>query len=198
MFGKPVSLNLEGAESVNTNLGSCISLLLVITLVAYAGTRFTFLIEKRNPNISVVSLNNYYDSDDKFNFDMGFNIAFGVEEYNSRESKDNPFFVSWSPRMYYFDGDGNTNFTTLTHHRCTDEDFDKKFYKVDPSFQKQFDRVKAAKSLFCLDDASVQPDTLDIYGENDKQRTKALDLVFQHCTEGKCNKNKNAAIKYLE
>lgn len=49
MFGRPVQMNLNGHEHVNTLWGSCVTFMVISVIVAYAVVRFLFLIEKRNP-----------------------------------------------------------------------------------------------------------------------------------------------------
>lgn len=201
MFGQPVQLNLQGQQHVNTVSGSCLSIILLFMMAAYAATRFSFLLQRRNPNISTVALNSYYTGNDAFSFEKnGFNIAFGVEDYINRDGKSNPSIVNWAPLIYYYPGDGTWEEKFLKYHRCTDEDFDKRFFEIEPSFVPTMTRIRKVKSLFCLDPEEEQDIPLAVQGENDKQTSKILDLIFQHCTDERkpspkivCNKNQTKA-----
>ena len=66
-------------------------------LVAYGVSRLNALILRANPQITVSTLQQYYDSSYIVKFDdIGFKVAFAVEQYDAnRAGKDDPNYVEW-------------------------------------------------------------------------------------------------------
>ena len=97
-FGHEVGFNLDGETSIKSAPGITVSLLLLFVLLAYGISRLNALILRANPQITVSTLQQYYDSSYIVNFDdIGFKVAFAVEQYDdNRAGKDDPNYVEWT------------------------------------------------------------------------------------------------------
>jgi len=71
-----------------------VSIILYGILLFYAISRFKVLIYRENPTITVADLLNVYDARREINLDeIGFKIAFGVEDYYSGYALNDSEFV---------------------------------------------------------------------------------------------------------
>ena len=70
-------------------------------------------------------LRNYYEKDREVILDQnfGFKIAFGVREYNTGITLDDPNFVQWNVFLTTSINSVNVERELLGVHRCTDEDY---------------------------------------------------------------------------
>ena len=81
MFGAPLpSFNLQGADAVKTNIGGCITLLIMIITLLFGLRKIQEMLMRRNPEIMQFVQENAYDVSDKFNTrDENFMMAFAIE-----------------------------------------------------------------------------------------------------------------------
>ena len=81
IFGAPLpSFNLNGAEAVKTNIGGCISLLIITITLLFGLRKIQEMLMRRNPEIMQFVLENAYDVSDKFNTrEENFMMAFAIE-----------------------------------------------------------------------------------------------------------------------
>lgn len=127
MFGKPVLLNINGEETVNTLWGSFMTVCCLVVLAAYIGIRFNILWSKANPNIIVRTMNNFFDHTQEFYFENNLQIAFGVVNFQSRKPLHDPNYVNWRAIFWEKGDDGIDRPTELKYHRCTEADFNSFF-----------------------------------------------------------------------
>lgn len=88
---------------MNTLYGTVVTFIVMTIISAYTLIKFIYLLEKHKPNITAITINEYYDYSHVFKLeDNDFKIAFGVEEHNSnsRDGKDDPNFVKWTPVIW--------------------------------------------------------------------------------------------------
>lgn len=81
--------------------------------------------------------------------DVGFKIAWGVEGYSDRISRDDDEYVQWIPQLLQKIGEEEQVFD-LSFHKCTHEDFDS-FYEPNKGAKKAFKTLKSKQTMFCLD-----------------------------------------------
>ena len=116
--------NVRGKESVTTIVGSIVSILVFLIVVFYGANKLTFLIERRNPQISSFIERGAVTKHDETNL-MNANIkfAFGIEGFLDKKLKNDPAYVKWIVRQVRrIDGVETEKF--LPYHICTDEDYD--------------------------------------------------------------------------
>ena len=77
-FGYPIHLTYKGNQDFKTRTGGCISLLIFIISLLYAGVRFLYMITRANPNISRYQIVRGYDSPEDRYFDPFSNSFFFV------------------------------------------------------------------------------------------------------------------------
>ena len=84
-------------------------------------SRLNALLLRANPQITVSTLQQYFDSSKIVNFDdIGFKVAFAVEQYDdNRAGKDDPNYVEWIVQLTQNIGKVETIFP-LKFHKCTD------------------------------------------------------------------------------
>jgi hypothetical protein len=126
-FGHEFKMNMQGDTSINSGYGAFISLLLALILIAYTGVRIHALHLRRDTIRSSIIAQDYINETIKFNFkNESFHLAFAVEDYDSRQSKDDSDYVEWVVRLKWKRGK-ETGERPLTHHLCTPDDHAKFF-----------------------------------------------------------------------
>ena len=77
-------------------------MLVGVVFISYALLKFTHLVDKKNPLISELKLNNFYDYSTRVDMnEIGFKMAFTVEGYLDKKIKDDPKYVKLLARMFY-------------------------------------------------------------------------------------------------
>ena len=106
-------------------------------------------------------------------------IAFGVESFYSKESKNNESLVTWLPQLIESDGNKNENRTNLGYRPCTASDYSK-FYEPNASSKSKIDHLKEKKVLYCLDGltAGGAPVNLSIWGQDETVAHRRLQVTF--------------------
>ena len=62
IFGSNLPMfNIKGEQNVRTQTGGCISLMVIMTFMAYGTVKFLQLMSKHNPFISELTARNFYD-----------------------------------------------------------------------------------------------------------------------------------------
>lgn len=107
--------------------GGLFTLALFFMLAVYGVHKFSVLVSKRNPNLSQLLLEGENDPMKGTEFlNEGFKIAFAVENYHTKENKDDPRYVRWI--SYLQEDVGNDKiYTPLPMVKCTEQDY-KEFY----------------------------------------------------------------------
>lgn len=135
--------NYGGHNQIKSVPGAIVSLFLGIVLLAFAGQRLTELINHSNPIISVARVQDAHDASFKYNLsNHGFKIAFGVNDFRTFESLDDPGYVDWIVKLTVGLNQKQLYSTFLTFHKCTEEDYND-FYEPRASDKKFFEFAKA-------------------------------------------------------
>ena len=82
MFGAPIpAFNLKGDQSINTNVGGCLSIIILSIVILYGIHMLHKLIIRQNPHINTNLIQDAYDSSEVFNTrtEPDFMLAFGVK-----------------------------------------------------------------------------------------------------------------------
>lgn len=86
LFGINLKLNVGGKENVQTCGGLALTAIMVVIVFAFGTIKLQYLINKTNPNITEVNMQNYFDSKYIVDFDiLDFKFAWGVENVYSNE-----------------------------------------------------------------------------------------------------------------
>lgn len=152
-FATPVKLNVNGSTEISSWPGSILSILLFLLLAAYTYQRFMKLILRENPDIQIATISNFYDKDYTVNLsEIGFKLAFGVNDYKDGKPYDDPNYVKWTVRLNDYENQRSVNKQNIKFHKCTEADYDS-FYPPGPN---DVEAVKAIReggySLYCFDD----------------------------------------------
>ena len=80
-FGKDVpAFNINGETKVNTVVGGIISTCILTLVFIYAGIKFDHLVNRENPNINKIDIEDYYSVEEVLNLtEIGFRLAWSVE-----------------------------------------------------------------------------------------------------------------------
>ena len=163
LFGEQTpQLNLKGKESIKTTCGGLASILMLLTLAAYAFIRFTVLTSRSNPNINKFEVMDFYENIESVDLnEIGFKFAFTVENYMLGEVRDDPHYVKWIIRIYGKE-EGTPYEKVIDYHKCTEEDY-KQFYPVSKRSSVQLAQIldNPKRGFFCAD----LPDEMRIWGE---------------------------------
>jgi len=126
LFGVPVhQFTLNGKTTIKTRPGLCFTFLILIAMFYFALSKMPYLLDRKNPLISTYKDIEHFDSTTHVNLDdTSFRIAFGVEGYDSREGKDDPYYVEWQVRATTLKEDGTFEKTPLNFHKCADRDWE--------------------------------------------------------------------------
>ena len=175
-------------------------MLLLFVLLAYGVSRLNALLLRANPQITVSTLQQYFDSSKIVNFDdIGFKVAFAVEQYDdNRAGKDDPNYVEWIVQLTQNIGKVETIFP-LKFHKCTDEDYDS-FYEPALSYKAMFAAAKSRKNFYCIDEGQ----NVEVFGMGDQTDYKRLDFMMLPCNphfdkngNSICNTTLQQRIDYL-
>ena len=151
-YSCPIELNVNGHKSISSLPGTITTFTLMAILLLYAIIKFQMLIYFQNPQIGQAVLKTYFDIDYKVNLtDLGFKIAFGVNDYKNGSVLDDPNYVQWIVRLNRYENQRSVNTTTnIKFHKCTQRDFDQ-FY---PPSSSSIESVMSVKSysLYCIDE----------------------------------------------
>ena len=124
MFGSDLpTFNLGGQEKITTYPGGVLSLLITVVMMSYAFMKFNHLIDKHNPNISLLNEVGIYDSSEVLTFeDINFRVAFSMVNYFSRATLDDPRYLKYIARLVGKEN-GIWYERMLETHKCTEEDW---------------------------------------------------------------------------
>ena len=121
--GEIPGFNLKGETKVKTLVGGLCTIAILCLLLTYAAMKMIHLVERRNPEITQHTTLSAIDIDTTVKLkEIGFRMAFTMENYLTNETINDPRYVKWIVRMY---GKNNGEFyeDLLSFHKCTDEDY---------------------------------------------------------------------------
>ena len=122
-------LNLKGEETITTNFGAMLSLIVSVLVLLYGITKSSHLQNVKGATISTYeekadsSQTNALDINER-----NLRVAFAVEGFLDEEMKADPRYVKWIFRQSYRK-DNMWQERILPHHECTEDDF-KDFYPI--------------------------------------------------------------------
>ena len=70
----------EGATSVSSPTGIFCSLVLLVILIGYGVQKISILIGKRDIDINIFDVPLYFDNDESFGYENGFNVAVAIQD----------------------------------------------------------------------------------------------------------------------
>ncbi len=95
-YSSPLRLNINGKESISSGLGVTVSTILFITWFIYSLQKFQILISRTNPTVTVAEMFNYFERSYEVDLnEIGFNLAFGVNDFATGKPLDDPNYVEW-------------------------------------------------------------------------------------------------------
>ena len=154
---------MNGRSEISSIPGTIVTMMLFFVLVSYAFKKGQIFLFKENPTIQEATFSNYYDKNYQVNLkDLGFKIAFGVNDYKTGEPYDDPNYVKWVVRMNDYVNQRSIKKIDVKFHKCTEADYES-FYPPNPNDADAIAEITSGNySLFCIDDDEV----VTIYGRN--------------------------------
>ena len=136
LFGQPTpTFNLNRKNKITSQIGVFVSLILITMVILFMSVKGVLLVQRNNPLITQAEIPSFFDSEFKFNlYDNNYRIAFGVQSYFTKDSKDDPNFVRWTANLVK-EVDGKRSEKQIKFHKCVQEDFDQ-FYPIEKSSVK--------------------------------------------------------------
>ena len=155
----------------------------LILVLAYAGYKFTDLMDYNDYKLMKVDQENFYDMRDSFGSPDGFMLAAAVTDYTSnREPQEDPEIgtiklikKTWDATN--LDGGGALSFAEIPTRPCTEKDFfdqsDSSFY---PTKETSLGDIELQKRKFkCIDKDLAY----ELFGNYDTQTASNLMVVFE-------------------
>ena len=125
MFGRSVpSFNIKGDETLKTNLGAALTMILLAIVLLYSSVKFIELESRNNPNIS-----SYYEAylptkEDAISLNnLNVRFAISFENYRTKDFKHDTRYVRWIFRIFGHAG-GEKYEKILPHRNCTATDYE--------------------------------------------------------------------------
>ena len=107
-FGVPIpGLNFESRSAIGTWVGVLATIFLFTTQILYTGLKFSHLITRHNPQVTVAEESDVFQSNTT-SLDVtspNFTLAFGVSNYLSNTPKNATNLLRWQVHAVQSDGD---------------------------------------------------------------------------------------------
>ena len=179
LYGRAVpTFNLKGETHINTSMGGLLSLVIMITTLAYTSLKFTELYTRADPFINETKIPDYYAQSDTLDLDkINFKFAFSIEGYYDVKNKNDPRYLRQYLRMTDSFVDGSVKATSLPYHECTDEDYN----SFSPPTTRAKDILESVKAdpdrrFYCIDDDVDKT----IFGQQ-PTNYRTLEILFIPC-----------------
>jgi hypothetical protein len=79
---------------------------------------------KKNPDIFVSEFSNHYNTKHSVELaNIGYKIAFGVNDYRTGKPYDDPNFVEWTVRVNEYINQQSVSKVNIAFHKCTLDDY---------------------------------------------------------------------------
>ena len=132
-FAKDVpAFNIGGDSQVQTLVGGCLTLLIIILTFSYAASKMIDLSQKKDPFITQSVEQGYYTATNGLNLNAAnFRFAIGVTGYDA-VTRNDPRYVKWIARVLSLN-DGKETEIVLPLNKCTQDDFSN-FYPLDADY----------------------------------------------------------------
>ena len=154
MFGRPVpTFSLKGEDEIKTISGGILTIIMILTIIAYGSNKAVELFKKNNPVVNVVNKPNAINEAEIINIGASdFRFSFGIEIKTGKIFADDPAFIRWRVRHFgRKNGEYFQNF--LPFHKCTAEDMDQ-FYPISDQWARSYTRRLDDQGIFqsyCID-----------------------------------------------
>ena len=102
-FAKEVpAFNINGQSQVQTLVGGCLTLLIMIITFSYATSKMINLALKKDPFINLSEEQDFYDASKGINLNQA-NFRFAIGAFGIHDgSRNDPRYVKWIARLYGF------------------------------------------------------------------------------------------------
>lgn len=125
LFGIPLKFNIAGKQNVPSGGGLALTILMFMIVIAFASSKLQILINKLNPNITQVTMLNFFDSKYTVNLDdLDFKFAWGVESTYGDKPLQDTNYIRWVAEIALDGNDAIDASKQLAFHICTDKDYD--------------------------------------------------------------------------
>ena len=176
------TFNLKGRGIVTTLCGGVFSLIIFMIALSYGLLKMIHLLDKANPNVTVVSDKDVYDFNEILNFgEINFRIAWSIEGYHSREMKNDPKYVKYLVRKVGRKN-GESFEKIMDYHICTEDDW-AEFTPPSKGSADGFEQLKndPKRGMFCLDDPDEGEEEDTIYGNENNDNFQRTEIVLLPC-----------------
>ena len=140
-------------------------MIIFMIALSYGLLKMIHLLDKANPNVTVVNDKDVYDFNDILNLDeINFRFAWSIEGYHSREMINNPKYVKYLVRKVGRK-DGESFEKVMDYHICTEDDW-AEFTPPSRGSADGWEQLKndPKRGMFCLDDSDEGEEEHIIYG----------------------------------
>ena len=122
-FAKDVpAFNLRGEARITTLVGGAAILEVLLFTLEYALIKLVYLSCRRNPTVNDSKIDGYFESSKTINLtEVGWRMAFTVENKETRKQIRDPRYVKWIVRLFKKHPEGLSE-QLLPFHRCTPDD----------------------------------------------------------------------------
>ena len=121
MFSKPLTkFNIKGQSDLRTLCGSCLSILVITTAIAFDLVKLEHLRKKHNPTVNIFKKEDAFDDKEITRADeyKDFMMAFAITNaFNHTDEKDDPTYVKWLA-FKHNNKNGNWSVTGIPMQKC--------------------------------------------------------------------------------
>ena len=124
-YGKPVpGFTIDGEDTVQTAIGGVLSAITMFVTVAFGLFKLQHLVRYYNPAINTFELINALEDGQVFDpVSEGWTMAFGLEDYTTKEIKDDKKIIKWLVRYLVYENSEIVEQRVMPLHACTEYDF---------------------------------------------------------------------------
>ena len=188
IFGKSVSFNANGKETVNSCMGATMSLLVAFLTLAYAWTRFEILLSFGDTRYQETTSyredleNEYFEQKD-----TNFNLAFGLMSHNGEELYPKESHESYLHLDVQMLGEDQT----LGFHDCNAQDRQLFYEQADEGKIDQLEEEFV--QLSCLD----EPNQINLKANIFSNARNVLQISWYKCSGQTHCKSSEEIDKYI-
>ena len=164
---------------MTTIAGGVATLVLILITFSYAALKMIELSSGRNPTINDSKIDGHFgNSETVYLNEIGWKMAFSIENMGTRDAINDPRYVKWIVRVYEKHGEVLSE-KHLPFHKCTPEDYGQ-FYPLSKAAIDEYTSLTEDENrgLFCLDNWE---DDLYIGGDITSDDYQSLDFILAPC-----------------
>ena len=150
--------------------------------LSYGLLKMTHLLDKANPNVTVVNDKDVYDFNDILNLnEINFRMAWSIEHYLTREMINKPQYVKYLVRKFGRKN-GESYEKILGYHICTEDDW-AEFTPPSRGSADGWESIKndPKRGMFCLDDPDEGEEEHIVYGNENNENFQRIEVVLLPC-----------------